>query len=249
MPQTIIIIPCFNEADRLSEDSFLMLIEQPGLELLFVDDGSTDHTRGRLTQIVARSKGRAKLLSLDRNYGKAEAVRHGLLCAVEGNPDSVGFIDADLSTPVSEVVRLIEALHVQGAKVVMGSRVLTLGTDIQRLPLRHYLGRVFATCASLALNLKVYDTQCGAKIFRVTPELKEALRQPFKSRWAFDVEFIARLLFPLTGNGYRVADVIEMPLRRWHHVSGSKITIFQGIRAFFDLIAIGRQVRRKHGSF
>lgn len=247
----VIVVPCFNEAKRLSAAGFHELMNSGRLSLLFVDDGSIDATCERLQQITAGTGGKTGILRLEQNTGKAEAVRRGMVAAISEGAELVGFTDADLSTPASEVLRLVEELRDKadkGVKVVMGSRVLLLGTDIRRRALRHYLGRVFATCASIALDLKVYDTQCGAKVFRVTPVLRQALSSPFTSRWAFDVELIARLLAPTTDGHYTADDFVEVPLQCWHDVRGSKVTLLGGVRAFGDLARIMltrlRSVRR-----
>ena len=191
----------------------------PGIHLLLVDDGSTDGTALLLERICRAVPGKARLLVLDRNHGKAEAVRRGLLEALEAGSDFVGYLDADFATPGEEMVRVLGLLQGGRAQVALGSRVALLGAQIDRKPARHYLGRFFATFASLILRLPVYDTQCGAKAFRASPALALALEEPFHARWAFDVELIGRLL----AVGFTSEDFIEVPLRRWVDVEGSRL--------------------------
>jgi len=92
----------------------------------------------------------------------------------------VGFLDADLATPAEEMLRLVSTLRSSRAQAAFAARVALLGTTIERHATRHYLGRVFATAASLILDLRVYDTQCGAKAFHATPLLAAALEEPFQ---------------------------------------------------------------------
>ncbi len=243
MPEAIVVVPCFNEERRLREDDFVALVRDGEVRLLFVDDGSTDGTAGRVRAMADQAGGRIGLLQLQQNRGKGEAVRAGLLRALTGSPAAVGYVDADLSTPPEEILRLHQALDRPGVSVVMGTRIRLLGTRIQREAIRHYLGRVFATAASLALQLPVYDTQCGAKFFRAGDPLRRALAQPFRSRWAFDVELIGRLL---TGSpSLSPAEFLEVPLVRWTDVSGSRLGSGQMIGAAIDLIAIAAELRRK----
>ena len=114
-----------------------------------------------------------------------------------------------------------------------------LGYDIDRSAVRHYLGRVFATAASLILQARVYDTQCGAKLFRAGPALHGALATPFLSRWAFDVEFLGRLLIgspavpPLP-----LSAIVEVPLPVWHDVKGSKLGLGGMARTLRDLALV-----------
>jgi hypothetical protein len=126
----------------------------------------------------------------------------------------------------------------------MGSRVQLLGRRIERSSLRHYAGRVFATGASLSLGLPVYDTQCGAKLFRPSPALACALEQPFTSRWAFDVELLGRLLRPDTGVPPVAAERIrEEPLLVWSDVPGSKLRPLGALRGGLDLLRLGLKSR------
>jgi glycosyltransferase involved in cell wall biosynthesis len=196
-----------------------------------------------LRALSARAGGRIEVFRMTRNGGKAEAVRRGLLHALESSPALVGYVDADLSTPVDEILRLFHESERRGVAVVMGARVRMLGRVIERRALRHYLGRLFATAASLVLRLPVYDTQCGAKFFRADEPLRRALESPFRSRWAFDVELIGRLL---TGTPRVDAkDFLEVPLGRWTDVSGSRLGAWQMIGAGIDLVAIGGELRRR----
>jgi dolichyl-phosphate beta-glucosyltransferase len=247
--RSILVVPCFNEAKRLQDDAFVALVEGeiPVTRLLFVDDGSRDGTGARLEALAARAHGRVDVLALPQNHGKAEAVRRGLREALSRGPDIVGYFDADLSTPPSEIRRLLAfAEQAHDAAVVMGARISLLGSDIRRSALRHYLGRIFATFASLALQTRVYDTQCGAKLFRRSAALDAALRDPFLSRWAFDVELLGRLL---AGGGpvapLAESAVIEVPLRSWRDVPGSKLRFGSMAGALGELGAIAIDLRRR----
>lgn len=244
MREVILVVPCFNESARLREGEFLALARDADLALLFVDDGSTDRTAERVEELVSRSDGRAMLCRLARNSGKAEAVRQGLLRTIGEGATIVGYADADLSTPAGELARLVGEIRRRPVQVLMGSRVRMLGSEITRRPARHYLGRLFATCASLALGLAVYDTQCGAKLFRVTPVLRAALERPFTSRWAFDVELLGRLLSRDGRPSYAAEDFAEVPLLRWSDVKGSKLNAFAAARAGLDLMRIAWGLRR-----
>src|SRR3972149_2516570 len=114
-----------------------------------------------------RGGGRIAVVSLEENNGKARAVQLGVLAAFDRHPEFVGFWDADLAAPLTAVQEFMEVFRARPeVEIVLGSRVKLLGRDIRRSLLRHYCGRVFATAASFALGVGVYDTPCGAKIFR-----------------------------------------------------------------------------------
>jgi len=239
-----IVVPCYNEAARLRVDSFRgYLRHHPSTTFLFVDDGSKDGTLAVLKNLKDSVPAQVDVLALAKNSGKGEAVRQGLLHAIQRHSSSyVGYWDADLATPLEAIDDLQGILSEQPAvQIVMGSRVRLLGREIQRKAARHYLGRVFATFASIVLRMPVYDTQCGAKILRVVPELTKLLQQPFGSRWIFDVELIAR--FAQFYSKDRLEWIYEFPLHRWDDVEGSKLRAFDFLRAGRDLLEINRRYR------
>lgn len=239
----VVVIPCFNEEARLSRAQVRALVEG-GVRVILVDDGSRDGTAALLTALAEAHPDHVQALILPRNGGKGEAVRAGLREALRAGATLVGYLDADFATPPAEALRLRDELLAQDADVALGSRVRRLGSSIHRRPARHYLGRIFATAASLALGVGVYDTQCGAKVLRATPALRAALERPFSSRWAFDVELLSRLLRPAGDTpAVPVERFIEVPLRAWEDVAGSKLRGATMLRAGADLARIALRHR------
>lgn len=242
-----LVVPCYDEASRLDLEPYGVALERhPGLRLLFVDDGSRDETRALLEAFAGDRPDRASVLALPSNVGKAGAVRAGVLEAFEAEPEYVAYWDADLSTPLEELPRLVARLSSDSAlEIALGSRVRLLGRTIERLETRHYLGRVVAFFAAWALGVAVYDTQCGAKVLRVTARTRALFAQPFHTGWTFDVELIARWLRDRRAEGDATpkSGLIEVPLHTWHHVSGSKVRASDLPRALLDLWWIYRRYR------
>jgi glycosyltransferase involved in cell wall biosynthesis len=238
----VLVVPCFDEERRLAPAAFLDALSRPHLSLLFVDDGSRDGTAAVLERLRAAAPHRVSVLHLPANRGKAEAVRRGLLAAFDAGATLAGYWDADLSTPFSELDGFVDALEATPSiDLVMGSRVQTLGRTIVRRAVRHYPGRVFATAASLALGLPIYDTQCGAKLLRVTPATRALFETPFVSGWAFDVEVLARLIRQRGSRAAAAAAIEERPLREWRHVPGSKVHARHLAGALWDVWRIRRR--------
>jgi len=245
-PRPFIVVPCYNEARRIDETAFVDLARDGRLRLLFVDDGSTDGTGAVLARMAKASKW-IEVFTLAANAGKAEAVRRGLLVAVRNGAEIVGYYDADQATPPAELVRLTRRLQREPElAAVLGSRVARMGSSVRRKAVRHYLGRVYGTLAVMALGVTVYDTQCGAKVFRVNEALVNAISTPFRSSWSFDVELLHRLL---SGSGQAPglpeSSFEEMPLETWHDVSGSKLKLSSALLALFDLLTIARKRWRR----
>jgi dolichyl-phosphate beta-glucosyltransferase len=244
-PELALVVPCYNEAARLDPDAFVRFTAtHPGVRLVLVDDGSVDGTFEILERIRTAAPSAVTTLRLTANRGKGEAVRAGIVAAIAGNPAVVGFFDADLSTPLRAVDDFLAVLKGRpDVEFVLGSRVLLMGRDVKRLAWRHYLGRIFATGASLALDLPVYDTQCGAKMLRVTAATGTLFATPFRSRWIFDVELIARYLrLPVApGEPSRRERLYELVLPAWHDKPGSKVHWYDFGRAMVELGYVWRE--------
>jgi dolichyl-phosphate beta-glucosyltransferase len=234
-----LVVPCYNEARRLDADAFRRFARgQDDTSFLFVDDGSTDATPRLLADLAASTGGRVDVATLPKNVGKAGAVHAGIVAALERPADFVGYWDADLSTPLDAVREFIAVADSRPAlDVVIGSRVKLLGRQIERRAWRHYIGRVFATGASLALGLPVYDTQCGAKLFRVSEVARRVFEQPFRSAWVFDVEILARYV-AILGLDEAASRIYELPLGAWIDVPGSNVRSWHGVQAARDLIRV-----------
>lgn len=237
----LLIVPCYNEAHRLDPGPYLQVLDShPGVDLVFVNDGSTDDTQRILLGLADARPGRIHVLGRAKNLGKGESVREGILFALERSADAVGYWDADLSTPWDALDDFLFVLaNRPEIEMVFGARVKLLGREIQRHVWRHYLGRVFATVVSRMLDLPIYDTQCGAKIFRTRESLRAAFSSPFLSRWLFDVELIARLMAQFPGDARAFGrTVYETPLHRWRDVAGSKLSGSSYVRAASDILRI-----------
>lgn len=237
-----LVVPCCNEQERLNLAQIEVLTADAGVTVVLVDDGSTDATLSILRGIAAgRSGNDVEVVALEHNAGKGEAVRAGMRAALRSNPAWIGYLDADFSTPASEMLRLINvARSSDTCNAVLGSRVAMLGRRITRTRFRHYTGRVFATAASNVLGLAVYDTQCGAKLFRSGDALNCALAEPFRSPWAFDVELLGRLI----RYGFAAETFREEPLEIWKDRPGSKRSVGSSLHATATLWSIRRDIRR-----
>jgi glycosyltransferase involved in cell wall biosynthesis len=234
MSATAIIIPCYNEGKRLNQQAFLsFLADYKDYQLFFVDDGSIDNTFKVLTELETQSPTKINTLKNDKNLGKGESVRKGMIAAYNTQKFAqIGFLDADLSTPLTEFVVLTDFLIQHDKKAVFGSRLKRVGANIDRSPIRHLVGRFFATLIGWTIKIPFYDTQCGAKVFSsdVVPTI---ISTPFVSRWLFDVEIILRLKQLLRKNVTSL--LYEYPISEWNDVKGSKITWKDGIKIPLEL--------------
>ena len=237
MPVRSIIIPCHNEALRLEPGKFSAFLQQTaGIQLLFVNDGSTDETQQVLEQIREASPDRVAIVQLKKRSGKGEAVRRGMIESPVLFPSVsvTGYMDADLSVSLEEMLRLFELFSTTSKRFILGSRVKKIGASISRNEWRHFYSRIIATIVGAIIRLDVYDTQCSAKLFR-RDSIETLFSHPFRTKWLFDVEIICRLYKaygPLNDNG------LEEPLLEWTERKGSKLrwySLFRVIREVFIL--------------
>ncbi|GAB4186296.1 MAG: hypothetical protein OHK0057_27940 [Thermoflexibacter sp.] len=238
----VFIIPCFNEEKRLNAEAFLEFCQTyPYVHFCFVDDGSRDGTAQLLENLHKANNMQIQFLQLPKNQGKAEAVRQGILHTAKQRQFAyIGYLDADLATPLSEIPFFID-LVVQKPHLILvaGSRISRMGASIERYLFRHYFGRVFATIVSAMLNLRFYDTQCGAKLIK-SEIVQEIFKESFISPWLFDVEIVFRIM-KMKDLENPASLIYELPLNQWEEKGASKIKLIDLIRIPIELWRIGRK--------
>lgn len=240
---TSIVIPCYNEEKGISNSEYSNFLENnPETFICFVNDGSKDDTLGVLNILKAKHNAQIHILSLEKNSGKAEAVRAGInYCNQNFQHEYIGYLDADLATTLEEFIDLRNYLT---GEVVFsfGSRIRKIGSTIERENSRFLIGRVVATFISNILDIKVYDTQCGSKLF--TKEISEELFQKeFISKWLFDVEIFYRMIL-LFKREKAIKKMLEVPLKLWVEKGDSKVKFTYGFKLWFDLYKISRNYKK-----
>lgn len=244
MYKICLVVPCYNESERLQTESFVKFAEKNHIHFLFVNDGSTDNTLEIITTVAEKCPTYLSAVSVPQNGGKAEAVRFGVNKALENDNsfDFIGYYDSDQATPLNEVLNAIRYLQDNPEfEMLMGMRLKRLGSKVNRDLKRHYLGRIFATFVSITLNLPTYDTQCGFKLIK-TSLVKEVFKDVFTSKWFFDVEVLFRIK-NWKGIDFVKKHVYEFPLFAWEEVGGSKITLKDYFTVPFELIKIRMRYR------
>ena len=237
MSNAEIVVPCYNERHRLQPAAIATLVAA-NIAVTLVDDGSTDATLAYLQQLARDHGPGVRVVPLSRNVGKAEAIRHALM-----TPSTApwrGYCDADAAVPATEIIRLLQlAQQHRAVGAVLGARVGLAGRSIARRSTRHYAGRIFATAASLTLDARIYDTQCGLKWFRNNAALQAALAEPFGSPWLFDVELLGRLLLLFQANPHITSNqIFEEPLLAWQEIAGSKLRLHDFVTSPWQLLRI-----------
>jgi dolichyl-phosphate beta-glucosyltransferase len=231
LPALSIVIPAYNEEKRLPPTlqairSYLDASPYPDAEIVVVDDGSRDGTAAVVRSFAAQDA-RIRLLSNPGNRGKGYSVRHGMR---EARGEWVLFSDADLSAPIDELGKLMEAVRAQNAQIAIGSRDMDRSlVGVRQTAWRECAGRFFNGTMRAVTWLPFSDTQCGFKLYH-----RDAARVVFARQqldgFGFDVEdlYIARV---------RGLPAVEVPVR-WNNVEGTKVSLLSGARPFLDLVLI-----------
>ena len=246
-PDTWIVVPCYNEAQRLLAQTFRdFAASHPEIGFCFVNDGSRDQTAPLLADLASTLGDQGMWLDLPRNSGKAEAVRRGMQATMAWGARYAGYWDADLATPLEAITEFRDKLQTRNeVRLVMGVRLPLAGHAVNRLPLRRFQSRLFSIATSATLGRSLVDSQCGAKLFRIDAITRSVFGSPFLSRWIFDVEILARLaqLEPpaISPTPHRI---YELPLDQWDEVPGSKLTTRAAVRAAMQLAQIALHYRR-----
>lgn len=232
-----IIVPFFNEANRIPLKDFEKFLYQfPKVNLHFVNDGSSDNTSTALISFQKRHPLQVYVIHLAQNIGKGNAVRKGILNALENNGyDTFAFLDADLSTSLEECEYLARSIN-SSIQFVFGSRIKKNDNYIERGWFRFIISRIIATVISKVIDLAIYDTQCGCKIFS-KEAAKIAFCKPFISTWLFDVEIFFRLKNNYGASKFKVLSS-EIPIKKWKDQGDSKIKWTYSFKIWIDLFRI-----------
>ncbi|WP_298417723.1 response regulator [uncultured Kordia sp.] len=240
-----VVIPCYNEAERLLSTEFTDFIDKnSGYRLCFVNDGSKDATLEVLHDL---QKGREDFITVydcEQNGGKAEAVRLGMLhMAKQEDLDYIGFLDADLSTDLADFDELVSTIENSEFKIVSGSRISRMGANITKESARKVISMTINFIIRTILSMNFKDTQCGAKIFH-KDVIHLAFDKKFITKWLFDVEIFMRMRKHF-GLEKASAMMCEKPLKRWIHADGSKLSMKDSIKIIGQLGQIAWSYRGK----
>lgn len=231
MPSLTIVIPCYNEQDRFPIFFQQLCKDLEGvndIQIFIIDDGSELVNYNTMVDKIQKipSQLNYKLIRYEKNKGKGFAISKGI---EEANTDYVGFVDADGAVPGYEILNLWNYLkNNPNVDYVSGARIIMLGKKVYKSFPRHISSRIFATYFTLIYGIKMYDPQCGLKLFK-----KSAYLQVFSSiqdfRWLWDTQLTVLL-------HKKKYNLEEIPID-WKEVRGSKVSILKdSISMFFKLL-------------
>lgn len=238
-----VVIPCYNEEDRLLSEEFKQFAHKNlGYHLCFVNDGSTDNTLSVLRKLKEDSPDNISIYNCKHNGGKAEAVRQGILHLVKDQQlDYIGFLDADLSTDFRDFDDLVKTIEISDFKIVSGSRIARMGANITKESARKLISMSINLIIQTILGMPFKDTQCGAKV--MDREIASKMfSKKFVTKWLFDVELFMRMK-KYFGKIAVKSMICEQPLKRWIHADGSKLSMKDSVKIVGQLAKIAVHYR------
>ncbi|WP_282049735.1 response regulator [Maribacter aquivivus] len=238
-----VVIPCYNEEERLSSAEFKDFAHKNlGYHLCFVNDGSTDNTLAVLQQLKKDNADNISIYNCKQNGGKAEAVRQGILNLVKDQQlDYIGFLDADLSTDFRDFDDLVKTIESSDFKIVSGSRIARMGANITKESARKIISMTINLIIQTILGMPFKDTQCGAKV--MDREIASKMfNKKFVTKWLFDVELFMRMK-KYYGKSEVKSMICEQPLKRWIHADGSKLSMKDSVKIVGQLAQIAVHYR------
>jgi glycosyltransferase involved in cell wall biosynthesis len=238
-----VVIPCFNEAARIDVEKIIQLLKVNEVHIIFIDDGSSDSTHLRLESEFG-TFGNFEIIRLRENVGKSNALRVGMLRALDLGFDYIGTYDADGAI---SSIDLLTAMRICAAdsntQLVSGARILLAGSDVSRDSLRRWAGRIIATIIAIILRTQMYDPQSPCKVYRAA-FLRNNLSHSFETRWFVDTEIILRS----QKNSGTETKIVEFPVISWRDIGGSHLSISHVLLIAVEIIKL-YSFRPKHYSF
>ena len=229
-------VPLYNEAKRPNVEEYISSISQlQGLNLVLVNDGSSDDT----STILKRLRGsNIEIVDFPTNQGKGEALRNAMReYLLQNEVEIVGYLDCDGAFPKSAVETFLrtgaEKIQSGNFQVCIASRIMLSGRDVVREAKRHYISRILITLIGFRYSFMPYDSQSGLKIFRVTHVLTDSLKNPFRTKWLFDIELLSRL-----DRMSHEKLIWEEPVMAWADKPGSHLRLRNFANIFKEVITL-----------
>jgi len=229
-------VPFYNEQNRPNVKEYVSSIaEISGLSLILVNDGSSDETLSLLKGFNAPN---IEIVDFPINQGKGEALRNAMReYLLRNEAEIVGYLDCDGAFPKSAVLTFmrtaIEKIQIENFQVCIASRIALSGRKVVREAKRHYISRILITLIGFRFYFMPYDSQSGLKLFRVSKELKDSLKTPFRTKWLFDIELLSRL-----HHKFREKLIWEEPIMAWSDKSGSHLRLCSFFSVLKDVVVL-----------
>lgn len=244
MQNLCVVIPCYNEENRILFDDFTsFIIAQPQVDFVFVDDGSEDKTF-ELLMYNFKQFLNVTVIKNDVNLGKAATVRNGMLKAInQKNYKLFAFLDADLAIDFIDFEEIYNSTLANKKQFVFASKNPTKSKGVNQKWQRKIVGRILHLMVKLSLKVDAYDTQCGCKFIH-TNLVKTCFSKPFISPWLFDLELFWRIKNQ-KGTQFLKENLLEIPLIQLHNRGESKVNISDLLRLPIEFLSIHRNYSRK----